>query len=316
MKITKPGIYDGLPMAEYIADPCPGPSLSRGCIDTLVTCTPAHAYHEHPRLGGGERKESRAMDRGSAAHELLLGGETRIAWLDFNDYKTKEAKRQRDEARGDSRVPMLEKDREPIEDMVEIAAPFLTELGGEWLRGGPTCEQTVAWFDGDTWCKSRPDWLARHRHLVIDYKTTGLQGGPDKFERGMIGRANDIGAAWTLRGLDLIAGHQRHARAYVFAVQEAFAPYCCFAIACDDDMLQTGREKVAAGLDIWGRCMESGVWPGYPSALHYASTPTYETYNWDAKRVQLIAGGVTADIGIASRAEPIALTFDGVPLTP
>ena len=110
MTITEPGLYQ-MPLTDYIADPAPEPSLSSSLAHTLITQTPIHAFMRHPRLNpGAPREESNKMDIGTIAHGLLLeGDESRIVLIEAEDWRTKEAKEQRDQAYADGKVPLLAK---------------------------------------------------------------------------------------------------------------------------------------------------------------------------------------------------------------
>ncbi len=297
MEITKPGIYDGLPMADYIADPCPEPSLSRGAIERLVMSTPAHMEEDHPRMGGGGGGSNKAADLGSAAHGVLLGGDERIVWVEIEDKKnlgemiwapnftTNAAKAVRDDAHAAGDIPMLDHQRRPLEDMVGIAREFLKDL-----TSGATgkAEQTVIWKEGDDWARCRPDWFASElADIIVDYKTTGLKGGPDKFIANMMkpDKGYDIGARWQTRGIDALKG--KTSRDFVFMVQESFKPYCCFNVALTDHMAQIADEKIAFGLKLWRECQKAEQWPGYNSAVHYAEPATFSVFDWEARKAQL-----------------------------
>lgn len=68
-KIERPGLYLGVPEAEYHADPCPEPSLSSTIAKTLLASSPLHAAVRHPRLARQQQKvEREAFDRGKVAH--------------------------------------------------------------------------------------------------------------------------------------------------------------------------------------------------------------------------------------------------------
>src|SRR5262245_50563917 len=72
--IDGPGIYD-IPLAEYLADPCPAPSLSASIAHILLSQSPRHAWEAHPRLNPHyEPEEAEAFDLGTAAHAYLLEG--------------------------------------------------------------------------------------------------------------------------------------------------------------------------------------------------------------------------------------------------
>jgi hypothetical protein len=292
MEITESGIYDGVPMRAYIEDPCPEPSLSRGAIERLVMKTPAHAHHEHPRLGGGERSDNDATDRGSAAHAVLLGGEERIVWVEENGWRKKVAKEARDAARSAGQIPMLAKKRAPVESMVERACDFMRDLTGG-VNG--RAEHTVIWKIGGVWCRCRPDWFSSGviNTLALDYKTTEIQGGPEGFIKNMMGNGYDIGARWQERGLHAALRGQE-SRRFVFLVQEVFKPYCCYAVSLSSQMEEIADEKIAYGLKLWLRCREAKAWPGYNPAIHYAEPPAYAVFDWEARKAQLI-GALEAD---------------------
>ncbi len=303
MQIKDAGIYPDLPMAEYIADPCPDPSVSRGLIQRIVMRTPAHAKHDHPRLGNPEPDDSPKADRGSAAHGLRLGGAERIVWVDkikdrktgemvsAKDFKTKAAKKIRDDAHAEGNIPMLEKDRAGVEAMVRIAeaemGALASEMGGHGL--GVT-ENTLCWREGDDWARCRPDWfeivLAAALAIDIDYKTTEIQGGPEAFIRGMAGSGYDIGARWQSRGLRaLVPGVGRVE--FSFLVQETFKPYCCYSVALDEQMVEMGDEKIEMGLALWRQSKAAGSWDGYPKEIHWATPPTHTVYDWEARKAMI-----------------------------
>jgi hypothetical protein len=90
--ITEPGLYEGVPETVYHADPVePGPSLSSSIAKLLVTRSPRHAWHEHPRLRKAKALEveapSKAMDIGTAAHKLILGRGRDIVEITADDYR-------------------------------------------------------------------------------------------------------------------------------------------------------------------------------------------------------------------------------------
>lgn len=287
MQITKPGIYDSVPMDAYIADPCPDPSLSRGTIERLVMRSPAHAYHEHPRLGGGSRSSSAAADLGSAAHGMLLGGAERIVWVDAKNWMTKAAKEKRDEARARNLIPMLERKREPLESMVAVAYRKLRELGAGF---DGRREHTVCWLDGgDVWCRARPDWMDTNNGLIIDYKTTE-NADPDAFIRNMITNGYDIQAEWYVRGLSAIESPSRFSFTFVFLVQETAPPYLCSVIGVGEQMTEMAKEKIAAGLKLWRHCRRENKWPGYHPDVHYAEPPSWAQWDWEQRRPMVEAG--------------------------
>ena len=48
------------------------PLLTYSAVKTLVTKSPYHAYLNHPKLGAVPHKSTKAMNKGSIIHGLLL----------------------------------------------------------------------------------------------------------------------------------------------------------------------------------------------------------------------------------------------------
>jgi len=275
-KIDEPGIYPDLPMADYVADPCPDPSLSKGVIIDLVERSPMHAYHNHPRLGGGGDRGSNRADIGSASHAMLLGGDEAILIVDAPDFRTKAAREARDEARGSGRIPILQKDRKALDDMVGPARERLAEFGAG------TTEQTVIWAeDGDPpiWGKARPDWLADDRRVIVDYKTA-TNADPTKWiKSAMLPGGYDMQAAWYLRGLSNLLGPRD--RDFLFLVQEIDPPFAVSVVGIGPELAELSNRKIEAGIRLWREALKSNHWRGYQSVTHWAEAPAYMIYDWE-----------------------------------
>ena len=200
MTITTPGIYQ-MPAAEYHADPCPTPSLSNSLLKILLGKSPAHAKLAHPRLTPTHKEDtSRAFDLGTAAHAMLLEGIDRTLVVEFDDWRTKDAKAQRDDARAMGLTPLLRHQFDATQEMVKVAQSFM-EAMGIWGKS----EQTVLWQEGEIWCRARLD--LQDRNNIWDYKTTSSPN-PDAFIRGMSGFGYDTQDAFYRRGMQQFVGKQ------------------------------------------------------------------------------------------------------------
>src|SRR5262245_31717991 len=94
---------------QYHADPCETPSLSHSVAHELINKSPLHSWMRHPRLGGQHKKETKEMDRGSLVHALLLGAGKPIVIIKADDWRTKASQQDRDYAREQGHIPVLEK---------------------------------------------------------------------------------------------------------------------------------------------------------------------------------------------------------------
>ena len=172
LAVTEPGVYD-LADHLYHADPVPGGSLSStGARRLLPPSCPAifDWYRRNPEAS------KKSYDLGHAAHDTLLGGGPEIVVVDAENWLTKTAKAQRDEARARGAVPILTDEKTEIDAMVAAvrAHPFAGRLFEE---GTGTAEASLFWTDEETgvWRRSRLDWLpdnhAGSRMILPDLKT-------------------------------------------------------------------------------------------------------------------------------------------------
>lgn len=239
------------------------------------------AYHRHPALSvstakrmlepGGParvrweldhgRTERREYDVGHAAHKMVLGVGAQV--VDVGpDLRTKAAREAADEARAAGNVPLRSGDLRTVLDMADA----LASSGAAELFTGGQPELSLFATDERTGLpiRGRLDYR-RSDGLLIDYKTTKARGaGEDDFTRSVVNFGYHMQAAWYL---DLAAACGLDgplADRFIFVVQEKEAPYLVHVIELDDVFLSLGRTRNKAAIDMWMRCHETGIWPGYP----------------------------------------------------
>jgi hypothetical protein len=283
--LTNNGIYS-MPADIYHADPCKAPSLSASIATVLCTQSPAHARHAHPRLNPDFKREVEdKFDLGSAAHDVLLEGAENVAVIDASDFRTKDAKAARDIARAANKIPILKHRWDSVLEMVNaIRSQLMRHQDGRELFSHGAAEQTLVWQEpdyGGIWCRARADYLRGNQ--ISDLKTTSASAEPDAWTRTMFGMGSDIQAAFYLRGLKAITGHDG---AFRFCVVEAYAPYALSVVALDPGALVMAQKKCLYALETWHRCLESNEWPGYPTRTCYAEMPPYLEAAWTAKELR------------------------------
>lgn len=313
ISITAPGIFQAidLPMADYLADPCPAPSLSSGAAHRLLTRTPKHVWWEHPRLGGHSRGESAAADIGSVAHDLLLGGEGKICVIDPADHRSMPTKADplgsipagwtngamkaaRDEARGNGLTPILPGEYGAAKNMAAAAHEFLacSEIAGV-LDSGEGESTIIAQVDG-AWLRSRPDWLNCDQRIMLHYKTTQASAAPEPFIRGIMeSMGYDVSLAFYRLVLEEVMPDAANFQ-HLILVQEQAAPYACSLIGLDPAKWAIADDKVRRALELWKLCTKRNRWPAYSGAVHYA-TPTAWQLAQAEERLQ--NDGVLSDPG-------------------
>ncbi len=292
-----PGIHN-MPMAEYLADPCPEPSLSSSCAHRLLSRSPLHAWQEHPRLGA-VGSESGVADKGSVAHDLLLGGEGKIAVIDPADFPAKNGnipdgwtnpaiREARDAARDSGLTPILAADFAAIRSQVDAAREFLanSEIAGVLDRGQP--EQTIIWREGDTWCRARPDWLTDNHDICLHFKTTDASAKADSFIRGIM---QNMGYGFALRfyarGLAAVSDAKTQ---HLILVQEQNAPFACTLIGLTPAKEAVEDVRVIKAIETWRKCLAENRWPAYDTRVHWAEPTAWELAEIDAE----LNGEVTA----------------------
>lgn len=269
--ITDPGIYT-IPLSEYIKDPAPSPSLNASVAQILLEQTPRHAWMAHPRLGNRGRSESSRADLGTIAHGLLLEDDkSRVVIIKADDWRTKVAKEQRDEARAAGKVPILEKDMDIVGEMVRVADHVLmgSTLCNDWLDAVP--EQTLLWKQGAVWLRSRPDKLTKDGMVYWDYKTAA-SAHPVQFARAAINNGYDIQAALGRRGVKATKGVTP---TVIFVVQEIEPPFCVSLVSLSEHFLDIADIRLAAAIEKWGAGIAKNDWPSYPDRVMHVDPPAY-----------------------------------------
>lgn len=272
-----PGIYE-MTLPEYIADPCPEPSLSASVAHTLITESPIHAFIQHPRLNKGRIDGgSTKMDIGTIVHGMVLeGDESRLVIIDADDYRTKVAKETRDEARRVGLVPVLAGDMGMIREIAASAKSAIanSELAEAFTPDAGKPEQTLVWKEGDLWFRSRPDWMTNNHRLIIDLKTTAGSAEPSAWLRTMLGNGNDLQAALGLRGIKALDPTSRCQ--FVFCVVEQNPPYASSFVGLSPQFLEMSEHKLERAIRLWSDCTMTNCWSGYPSQVCWLEPPQWE----------------------------------------
>ncbi|MFO0268910.1 MAG: PD-(D/E)XK nuclease-like domain-containing protein [Gemmatimonadota bacterium] len=273
--VKAPGIYD-LPDEVYHADPCPQPSLSASIAKVMLARSPRHAWIQHQRLNPQfQHDDDSKYDMGTAAHEIVLRGIDRVRIIEAKDWRTKDAKAERDKARQEGLIPLLRDNYLALSDMVtecEVAIRQCPDLSGMTLKDG-MAEQTVIWQEGGAWCRSKMDWIANDHSLILDYKTAGASAEPDSWIRtNMVTNGADVQGAFYLRGVEAVAKTQPK---FVFVVQEIDPPYAVSFIGYSPAFRALGDDKVNQALDLWQHCLATGQWPAYPRRICWPDPPAW-----------------------------------------
>lgn len=282
MRVEKAGIYE-MTMAEYQADPAPAPSFSSGIAHRILTQSPLHAWHTHPRLNPNyEREESSTFDIGSCAHALLFEGEEAMTVVTAPDWRTKAAQEARHAARAANKIPVLARQMDECRAMAlqaRSAAAKLQDMTIDFAAG--MSERVLIWQESNVWCRARPDWMKADRSVILDYKTTSGSAEPNAWIRNqMVPLGYDIQAIHYRRGNDV-----RNAQ-WVFLVQENYPPYACSFVSLSPAMIEIATRKWQHALKLWEHCLTNDSWKSYPRAIAYAEPTTWQMDQDEMLRLQ------------------------------
>ena len=270
MRINQPGVYPSMPILDYVADPCPDPSVNTTVIRDLLNGSPAHCAMHHPRIGGTHDAGGAAADLGSAVHGVVFGGAERIVWIQADNFRTKLAQTERDEARAAGRIPLLIVQRDVVETMAANIRDMLAVIDPAM---GWDFEQTLIWQEDGCWHRSRPDAINKTLPIIVDLKTTGT-GEPTAWIQSVLYRSGyDLQAAHGEAGAAALGLGEKQ---YFFLLAENEPPYCTSFVALDQAARDYAAHARHWAVKQFAACLTSGKWDGYPRVTTFAA-PSWAT---------------------------------------
>ena len=245
---------------------------------------PAEQYHSHPAVGhSGLVRIMRspahykdvltdppdptpAMRLGTAFHTALLEpdrfGQTFVVAPKF-DRRTKEGKAQAEawDTENAGKTALTPEDASKIDGMVTSVRGH---IGAARLLSNGQAEMSGFWSDPETGaaCKCRPDFISGSIDDpvgIIDVKTA-CDASADGFSRAIASLSYDLQAAYYVDGMKELTGRKLP---FFFVVIEKDAPHAVAVYRASEALLETGRSKYRAALELLRWCQEKNSWPGY-----------------------------------------------------
>lgn len=276
----EPG-WHALSEAAYHADPCPSPSLSSHIAMTIITRSLAHAWRAHPRSPlFAPQAITPAIERGRAAHALVLGG-PKLSFIEADDWRSKKAREERDLARGEGRIAVLARERDDLETMAAMATARLFQLHERAFA----TEKSALWrAPGGGWRRARLDSVSKDRLLIVDYKTTEATVDAHACERRIADHALQIQAAAYVDAIERLHPQLRGRIRFIFQWQEQKPPFALSPpIEMSEAFMSLGREQWRAAERLWDQALRHRAFPAYSRMPHHACPPPWELTRWEER---------------------------------
>jgi hypothetical protein len=224
-----------------------------------------------------------AMENGTLVHLAALENhllQDRVCIIDAFDWRTKEARRLREDAYANGLVPILN-EREPgargpsFQKILQIrkvleeseAAPLLFGAGGEsevsftWTATVPFSTAPPRPSDMRVPCKARADRITA-AGAIVDLKTAP-SASPRGFQQSMVSWGHHLRAAYYLDGWAQQPSEPPFAFDYLFVVVAKEPPHLVSVFRIDPRSLEWGRRLYRSALAQFKVAYEADRWPGY-----------------------------------------------------
>lgn len=261
------GFYSRVPDQVYHSDPN---SLSSSGARLLMppSCPALFWANQQEPLNPKPQ-----YDFGHAAHKMVLGEGSQLTRVNFDNWRTGEAQKQRNHAWLHGKAPLLARDIETA--MVMAGRVHAHPIAGRLLQRG-TAEMSGYWHDDDTGIRLRlrTDWLtdpgsAGGRIIAVDYKTS-TSANPAAFAKAAADYGYHCQQAFYEDGLREVGVGDV---GFVFIVQQKTPPYLVSVVQLDPEAVALGRRLNRRAIETFARCRENNVWPGYSDGIETVSLP-------------------------------------------
>lgn len=243
---------------------CPVPYLSQSIANRMLQQSCKHAWTYHPMLGRARRSTTKAMDRGTLLHTMLLGKGKQVDVIDAPNFKTKAAQEARDNAIEGGFIPVLRKDYDSLDGAL---AAMRANLEAEGVKLGGEPEAMFEWEetadDGTpVVCRGMMDNLFLGEGLIVDLKKCE-SAHPEACGRHAVDYGYDVQRAAYVSCLEKLRPDLAGRATMQFAFIEMDPPYAVSALPFGGMLIHMGRAKWRRAINMWARCLATNEWPGY-----------------------------------------------------
>lgn len=270
----EPGLHADMPDAEYHAQ---HDYLSvSGAKKLLPPSCPAKFKAQQ-----GLEFHKQTFDLGKAAHAKVLGKGADVVVVDALDWRSKDAREQRDAAYAEGKTPLLVAEAAQVDAMAASLAahPFAGILFGD---GEP--EVSAFWTDAATGvqCRARFDWLPQKvdgKRLIVPDLKTALSAEPTEFARSAARFHYAMQDQWYCDAITALGIDEDPA--FLFVVIEKEPPWIVTVGQLTEDDKKLGRALNDKARRIYAECLAADEWPTYSSEVADFALPSYHHYAYE-----------------------------------
>lgn len=258
------------------------PALSPSIAHVLTSESALHAWTIHRLLGNRPKKVTDDQERGRLLHALVLEAGAGIEIIDADDFRTKDAQRERDGARAAGKIPVC--GPKHVEALV-TAGKIRERIDEIRIRGeridlsAGIAEQRMEWSEfavhGDITCHGHIDWLRNDHQLVLDLKTGDGSGHPDMCAAKLLRSAGVIQDAAYRRAVESLDKRVAGRVEFVFLFAQTVEPFAVTPIECAGSMREIGVNRWERAIELWSRCLATNHWPSYATAPVRVEAPAW-----------------------------------------
>lgn len=247
----------------------------------LLDNSPLHLWASHPRLHGAanEKKVTKAMDFGSAAHALILGRGAEIVTVDADNWQTKAAREARDSIREQGKTPLLQREKDEADVVVTAMRMRLKEFGLDEKFNAAKSEVVLLWEESEhCYCRVMADKLLIDEEKgtadFFDVKITD-SANPKWMGKHFVDMGYGLQDSWYIHGLEQVMPQLGGRITFTFLMQETSYPYVLVPVRLSGDFKGSCISKVMRAVDTWKKCMAENRWPGYTSDILTLEPPPW-----------------------------------------
>ena len=261
-----------LPIAEHIYRA--HEAISQSEIKLMAKATPKHLQYQR-RF---PRPSSDAQKLGTAAHLAILQPllfEDNYLKAKKSDKRTKEGRSEWAEVKAQAeKLGKKILDEKEYSSALEMRQSVRSDPEMNRLLEHGVAERACFGYLHGLSVKALLDFYKPKTHEIVDIKSTKC-AEPSVFEKDVRKYRYHWQACWYS---DLIKEITGEAPTFKILAIESHPPFCSAIYEIDFDLMSIARKEIMEKIDIYKRCLDSGVWPGYSNAVQKISANKWE---WD-----------------------------------